>query len=157
MGGELPRLEDPNAPILFTGAPAIVCHLYAHYGAGKPPGLMNLGAIRVVTGAGMRVLSAGRGEKATGSRAPEEPLELWSFEASPYCHLVRAKLSELELPYLLHNCPKGSKRRRAFIEFSGKKQFPFLVDPNTGAKMFESLAIEAYLDQTYGTSSIAVA
>ena len=37
-----------------------------------------------------------------------------------------------------------------FVALAGKQQFPFLLDPNTSVKMFESQAIERYLDQTYG-------
>ena len=149
-GSGVPRLEDPNAAVRLSGSSLIVRHLYARYGATPPPGLLNLTSVRIVTGLGVRVLTGGRGANAQPSRAPEQPLELWSFEASPYCRLVRAKLCELELPYLLHNLAKGSKRRKEFIELSGKKQFPFLVDPNTSTRLFESLAIERYLDQTYG-------
>lgn len=149
-GSRVPRLEDPNAAVTLSGAAAIVRHLYARYGAGQPPGLLNATPVRVATGLGMRLLTGGRGAHAQPSRAPAKPLELWSFESSPYCRLVRSRLCELELPYVLHNVAKGSPRRADYIAFSGKKQFPFLVDPNTGVKMFESLAIERYLDVTYG-------
>ena len=44
-----------------------------------------------------------RGLKARPSKAPDEPLELYSFESSPYSRLVRERLSELELPYVLRN------------------------------------------------------
>ena len=84
------------------------------------------------------------------SKAPATPLELYSFEASPFCRLVRETLCELELPYLLHNVAKGSARRDAFVELSGKMQVPYLVDPNTGIEMFESTDIIAYLEATYG-------
>jgi len=36
------------------------------------------------------------------------------------------------------------------VEMGGKAQFPFLVDPNTGAQMYESMDIVAYLFETYG-------
>jgi hypothetical protein len=36
------------------------------------------------------------------------------------------------------------------IELGGKKQFPFLVDPNTGKQMYESDDVIAYLYATYG-------
>ena len=79
-----------------------------------------------------------------------QPLELWSFESSPYCRMTRAMLTELELPYLLHNVGRKSPRRAAFIARSGKMQVPWLSDPNTGTELFESKAIIDYLDQTYG-------
>ena len=62
---------------------------------------------------------------------------------------MREALSELEIPYLLHNVAKGSPRRAAFVERSGKMMVPFLIDPNTHVEMFESAAILAYLDETY--------
>ena len=77
-------------------------------------------------------------------------MELWSFEVSPYCRLVRETLCRLELPYLLHNVAKGSPRRPDFIARSGRMMVPYLADPNTGAAMFESSDIIAYLDKTYG-------
>ena len=80
---------------------------------------------------------------------PAQPLELWSFEASPYCRLVRECLCTLELPYLLHNVAKGSAGRDAFVHRSGKMMVPYLVDPNTGAEMFESSEIVAYLEASY--------
>lgn len=148
-GGTVPRLEDPNAKAMLTGARAIVEHLHARYGTGRPPRFLNLAPVRFATGGAAGLLTGQRGAVARPSRAPVLPLELWSFESSPYCRMVRAMLSELELPYLLHNVAKGSRRRRAFVEMSGKMQVPYLFDPNTGARMFESLEIERYLESTY--------
>ena len=90
------------------------------------------------------------GAHALPSRRPEQLLELWSFEASPYCRLVRETLSMLEIPYLLHNVGKGSPKRPAFVARSGKMKVPFLYDPNEGKEMFESAEIVAYLRATYG-------
>jgi len=81
---------------------------------------------------------------------PAQPLELWSYESSPYCRLVREVLCELELPYVLHNVAKGSPRRDAFVKRSGKMMVPYLADPNTGREMFESADIVAYVNSTYG-------
>ena len=52
----------------------------------------------------------------------------------------------------MHNLARHSPRRPAFRERSGRKQFPFLVDPNSGREMFESYDIEQYLHATYGTT-----
>lgn len=87
--------------------------------------------------------------RARPSKAPEQPLELWSFEASPFCRIVRERLSSLELPYVLHNVAKRSKKRDAFVARSGRMMVPFLVDPNTDTAMFESAEILRYLDDTY--------
>ncbi len=82
---------------------------------------------------------------------PAKLLELYEFEGCPYCRLVREALTELDLDAMIYPCPKGGTRfRPRVIELGGKAQFPFLVDPNTGRQMYESLDIIAYLFDTYG-------
>ena len=105
--------------------------------------------------------------KIVNRAAPEHKLELWSFEASPYSRVVRSVLSELELPYILHSVAKErwqdmgpailrlkpgkyeplkeGKREKLLPVMQGKMQVPYLVDPNTGVKMFESAEIVKYL------------
>jgi glutathione S-transferase len=68
---------------------------------------------------------------------------------------VRETLTNLELPYLLHNVAKGSSKRDAFVALAGKMMVPHLVDPNTGIAMFESADITAYLERTYGAGERA--
>lgn len=145
----VPFLEDPNTAVRMGESADIVRYLYAHYGDGPAPVLLNTLPVRGLTGALAVLLTGARGMKARPSRAPAQPLELYGFEASPFSRFARLALCELELPYLLHNVGKGSKRRRAFIERSGKMQVPWLADPNTGWQGFESLAIERYLVETY--------
>jgi len=107
---------------------------------------------------------------STPSRAPAEPLELYSFESSPFSRRVRELLSELEIAYVLRNTGKAmwqdmgppslrrsmfpdlpveGRNRIALLERTGKVQVPYLVDPNTGAAMFESGDIRSYLLETY--------
>lgn len=152
LGGtmQVPFLIDPNAKISLYEADDIVAHLYESYGDGPPPILLRLG---VVTLAGCGLASAMRpfqGLQYAPARAPKKPLELWSFEASPYCRLVREALCSLELSYRLHNVAKGSPRRTAFVKRSGTMMVPYLADPNTGREMFESAEIVRYLFETYG-------
>jgi len=45
-----------------------------------------------------------------------------------------------------------SRYRSEVMELGGQAQFPFLIDPNTGVKMYESLQIAEYLYKTYGPS-----
>ena len=127
-------------------------------GAGKPPphllGPGPIGRHRIVRrvtiiGSLASAFRYPRGNRARPSRVPEQPLELWSFEASPYCRIAREALCDLELPYLLHNVAKGSPSRPAFVERSGRMMVPYLADPNTGAEMFESADIVDYLRATY--------
>jgi glutathione S-transferase len=82
---------------------------------------------------------------------PEKLLQVYEFEGCPFCRLVREVLTELDLDAMIYPCPKGGKQfRLRVIELGGKAQFPFVVDPNTGEQMYESLDIIAYLYETYG-------
>ncbi|MEX7494189.1 glutathione S-transferase N-terminal domain-containing protein, partial [Acinetobacter baumannii] len=82
-------------------------------------------------------------------------------------------LSELELPYILHSVAKErwqdmgpailrlkpgkyeplkeGKREKLLPVMQGKMQVPYLEDPNTGVKMFESAEIVKYLKKQYGS------
>jgi glutathione S-transferase len=151
-GGKLqfPYLVDPNEGVAMYESDDIVDHLYKTYGDGGRPLSLRLGPLGdlgSVLASGMRPFM---GLSAVPSKAPRRPLELWSFEASPFCRLAREALCSLEIPYLLHNVGKGSPRREAFVERSGKMMVPYLADPNTGEEMFESADIVAYLYRTYG-------
>jgi glutathione S-transferase len=166
-----PYLIDPNAGIGLSEPKDIIDYLADIYDA-----------LPVTTGGLLRQLDAGQrrlgqsgcvaigGSQARKSIAPQQPLELFSFESSPYSRLVREVLCELELPYLLRNAgkarwsdmgppivrdkllkaPKDTGRNRKLLyERTGKVQFPYLIDPNTGAGMFESAAIVDYLETRY--------
>jgi len=87
---------------------------------------------------------------ALGPR-PEKPLELYEFEACPFCRKAREALTVLDLDALVLPCPKGGPRFREEVKRrGGKYQFPYLVDPNTGKAMYESDEIVAYLFERYG-------
>jgi glutathione S-transferase len=88
-------------------------------------------------------------------RPPGRLLELWDFEACPYCRKVREVLCELDLDYLEHPVARGGSRRAALVARGGKMQAPYLVDPNTGTAMYESDDIIAYLNSTYGAGTRA--
>ncbi len=145
---QFPYLFDPNTGKEMYESEEIVDYLYREYGDGPPP--MGLrGPLPILTGSLASGLRLARGTQAAPSSAPQRPLELWSFEASPFSRLVRERLCELELPYVLHNLGRGSAERKAFPERSGKMQVPYLEDPNTGESLFESADIVDYLDRTY--------
>ncbi len=147
-----PYLVDPNRGIEMYESDDIIAYLYENYGRGDPPLGRRLGPLPAVCSS---VASRPRGRLGTCARprrAPAEPLELWSFEASPYCRIVREALCSLELPYVLHNVGRGSPGREAFVKRSGLMQVPWLSDPNTGTELFESDEIVAYLEATYGES-----
>ena len=82
---------------------------------------------------------------------PARTLQLYDIENCPYCRLVREALTELDLDAEIYPCPKEGRRYRPeVVSRGGKAQFPYLVDPNTGKEMYESLDIVAYLFETYG-------
>jgi glutathione S-transferase len=145
---QYPYLVDPNTGKEMYESGDIVSYLFSTYGVGAPPALL-MGPLPILAGAPIQLLRGTRGTFVQASRAPAQPLELWSFEASPFSRIVREKLCVLELPYLLHNVAKGSPSRGAFVARSGKMQVPFIADPNTGMEMFESADIVAYLEATY--------
>jgi len=151
LGGkaQFPYLVDPNTGTRMYESDDIVAHLFETYG-GRAPGFLVSGPL--ATGSSM-LASAFRpngGTRARPSRRPAQPLELWSFEASPFCRIARETLCELELPYHLYNVGKNGARRGAFVERVGKMMVPYLVDPNSGRAMFESADIAAYLVAAYG-------
>lgn len=154
LGGrqQFPYLVDPNTDTSLYESDAIVKYLFKQYGTGKAPLALRLGPVTTLGSMAATAARLGRGSQARASRAPDKPLLLWSFEPSPYCALVRERLSELELPYHLHNVARESPSRDAFKSKSGKMMVPFLADPNTGREMFESADIVAYLTETYGVA-----
>jgi glutathione S-transferase len=145
---QFPWLRDPNTGVAMYESTEIVAYLYRHYGTRTAPWWLR-SHVSMPMGSLVSLLRAGRGSRYVPARSPAQPLELWSFEASPYCRIVRETLSELELPYLLHNVAKASPSRAAFVQRSGKMMVPWLHDPNTGVEMFESAKIRDYLVQTY--------
>jgi len=146
-----PFLVDPNNKREMYESDDIVTYLFAEYGDGGVPLPLRLGPLTDVSSMLASAARPAFGARYTPARQPKQPLELWSFEASPYCRIVRERLCMLELPYVLHNVAKGSPGRDAFVKRAGKMMVPYLVDPNTKTAMFESADIVAYLDRTYRT------
>lgn len=176
IGGkqQFPLLIDENTGATMYESADIIDYLGKTYGGGPAPrGLKRRLAVAGSYASSLFMLrpSGIAGMKARPSKAPEQPLELFSFETSPYSKPVRARLCELEIPYLLRNTGKGgwkdmgppnfrdnlfkgeqgtTRNRRWLAENTGRVQVPYLIDPNTGTSMYESADILAYLDRTYG-------
>ncbi len=148
---QFPYLIDPNNGIEMYESDAINDYLFEHYGSGAVPFMLSSGLLTTLTVSLASLTRPGCGSFYRPSTPPQESLELYSYEGSPFCRLVRETLSELEIPYLLHNVAQGSPRRAAFIARSGKMTVPYLIDRNTHTAMFESADIVAYLKQTYVT------
>ena len=161
MGGKLtfPFLVDPNTEAGEGGlyeSEDICRYLYATYGNGAefPEGIIST---TVLTGWMPTLLRAGRGmtryANATthAAAADLKPLTLYNYEGNQFARLAREALCELELPYTLFNCGKGSPKRATLTDVAGEgASVPYLVDPNTGQNVGESEEIVAYLFKTYG-------
>ncbi len=86
---------------------------------------------------------------------PEEPLELYEFEACPFCRKVREVMTELDLSFVTRTCARGAESKREVVEEKGgKRQFPYLIDPNNSVEMYESEDIITYLAEVYGPGRI---
>lgn len=145
---QFPYLRDPNTGEAMYESRDIVAYLYRHYGTREAPWWLR-SDLTVPMGSLVSLLRPGHGSRYVPAHSPEKPLELYSFEASPFCRIAREALCELELPYQLHNVAKRSPSRPAFRERSGRMMVPWLHDPNTGVQMFESAQIRDYLYATY--------
>ena len=176
LGGKtcFPFLVDENTGDQMYESQDIIDHLFKHYGkSGKTPKkYATYPKIPVVAFAGT-IINGARGvwinKQVLDRPAPEQLLELWGFEASPFVRVVRGVLSELEIPFVFHNVAKerwqdygpaklrlkpgkyeplaGGKREQLFEMMGNTIQLPYLVDPNTGVSMFESAEIVKYLKQ----------
>lgn len=176
VGGkqQFPLLVDDNTGTVLYESADIIEYLGRTYKrrVRVPRGLLRSLAVGTsfISSALLWRLRGVTGMKAVPSKAPAQPLELYSFETSPYSKPVRARLCELELPYLLRSTgkgawgdmgppsfrdtlfktPKGTTPNRQWLEtHTGKVQVPYLIDANTGTAMYESRAILDYLDRTY--------
>ena len=149
-GRELfPYLVDPNTGRAIYESSDIVAYLFTEYGDGRVPLALAAGLLTDASSILAGLPRLGAGGRYRSARAPEQLLELYSFEASPFCRIAREALSSLELAYRLHNVAQGSPGREAFVARSGRMMVPWLADPNTGVERFESADIVAYLNETY--------
>lgn len=171
IGGrqQFPLLIDDNTQTRCYESADIIAYLRERYAAGSNRGGGSGPLARA--GAGAATLRrGGAGVQAGASEAPEHLLELYSFESSPYARLVRETLCDLELAYVLRNMGKAvnadlgppwlrerffpnkavqGRNRKRMVERTGRMQVPYLVDPNTGVRMYESADIVRYLRATY--------
>jgi len=84
--------------------------------------------------------------------ARSKPIEIYEFEGCPFCRKVREAVSILCLRVLFKPCPKDGQLFRKEIKdmYGSDATFPYMIDPNTGTKMFESDEIITYLFSMYG-------
>jgi len=147
-----PYMVDPNTNTAMYESDDIINYLFDNYGPGSSEVSWFLrGPIAIIT-AGLalvpsNIITLAGGYKA--SELPAEPLTVWGYEASPFSKVVRETMVELEIPHIWKSCARGSPKRQQLFEMTKTFQVPFLEDPNTGTKMFESAEIVDYLRTTY--------
>jgi glutathione S-transferase len=172
LGGktQFPLLVDPNTGRTMYESMDIIAYLFDTYGECAVPLKWRAGALHKL---GSAVTSGARGIqglRARASKAPARPLELYSFESSPFARPVRDLLCELEIPYVLRSAGRTQLsdwvpppvrdalnlrsdpdlyNRKVLLERAGRVSIPYLIDPNTGVEMAESEDIIRYLIDTY--------
>lgn len=169
---QLPVLIDPNTQTKLNEVGPIIDYLFRTYAGFPTPRSYRISQWRPVLGQLASAIRGVRGMQARPATHPRKLLELWSFESSPYSRLVRERLTELELAYVLHNIGKeqfadmgpaamrikpgpykplpGGRREKVLAQL-GRIQVPYLEDPNTGTKLYESAAIIDYLEGQYAS------
>jgi glutathione S-transferase len=167
---QFPYCVDPNTGTEMYESRDIIDYLYKTYGQRSVPLKWKARPISLASSIVGSLLRGGRGIRLKKASQVEKPLELYSFESSPYARPVRERLCELEIPYLLHNVgkvqladyilpdvrkryfsrmPVKGEMRTKLYERGGRLMIPYLVDPNTGKSLYESADILNYLTVTY--------
>ncbi len=146
---QFPYLVDPNTGVERYESDAIVAYLFERYGATRPPPLLRRGPLNDLTALAANLWRPGRGAFYQSANPPSQLLELFGYEASAACRLVRERLCCLELPYTLRTAALGSATRAVLAERSGASSVPYLVDPNTDVALSRVGEILHYLDETY--------
>jgi glutathione S-transferase len=154
----VPFMVDEGAGVQMFESDDIISHLFEQYGPGAdkvPFGIKGSAAV-VTSGLAAMVRSMPGSRRQANARPDNEqmkPLVLYGYEISPFVKPVREKLCALALPHTMIHCARGSGNRAALMERTGKQfQVPYLADPNTGVELFESIEIQAYLDEVYTTT-----
>ena len=153
-----PYMEDPNTFTTLFESQKIIDYLFRVYGNGDPVPwtLRKSPLVPLTAGLGVGLFRLGAGGRYEFSNAPAKPLVLWAYEGSPFCKVVRERLSALELEHIVQYCPRGSENRARLWEKTGRCQLPYLEDPNTEVELFESEAIIEYLDKQYAVAASPV-
>ncbi|KAL5078457.1 hypothetical protein RYX36_017441 [Vicia faba] len=141
-----------------TSLLSFLCPLLKLFSGGDPSGQRN-SALELATSSLASVSRFAWGRKSIVESAqnnevdsnPPISLQLFEFEACPFCRRVREAMTELDLSVEVYPCPKGSVRHRETVrKTGGKEMFPFLIDQNNGVTMYESSDIVKYLFEQYG-------
>lgn len=169
---QFPYLVDANTDVELYESLDIVAYLFETYGQRKLPPKWKAGKLQTFGSMLASATRLSRGMQAKPGNEPDYLLELYSFESSPYARLVRERLCELELAYIVRNCGRTQfgewllpgirarlgiepdselANRRELQAAQGRVSIPYLYDPNTERGLFESDDIIAYLATHYGS------
>ncbi|XP_078171870.1 thioredoxin family protein [Carex rostrata] len=161
-----PKPEDGSVNVASQSAASstsflsVLCPLLKFFGGGDPSEGRNE-LIEVATSSISSLARFPWGSRSINSSANNPMtnapnLQLYEFEACPFCRRVREAITELDLSAEVYPCPKGSRRHRDFVrKTGGKEQFPFLIDSSTGISLYESGDIVKYLFKQYGNGRSA--
>jgi glutathione S-transferase len=175
LGGkaQFPLLVDPNTGEQMYESLDIIAYLYETYAKRPLPLRWSVGPLQKVGSTITGIARGMSGVRVRLSKRPAKPLQLYSFESSPFARPVRDLLCELEIPYVLRSAGRtrvadwvppairdsmnlqsgpDQKNRKALLKRAGRVSIPYLVDPNTGEEMAESEDIIRYLTETYATA-----
>merc|ERR1719361_598712 len=131
VGGKIqfPLLVDPNAngKALYE-SDAINEYLWTRYGAKATPTIPyklcdNRFSMLLLAMASMLRVLPEQGLMRIPSKAAKKPLELWSFEPSPFCKKVREVMSSLEMKYVVRNVPRYAALGDRSQLFGKRKEF----------------------------------
>lgn len=146
----VPFLLDPNTGDMLYSAERSVRYLFRTYGHGRVPLRLECGPLPECSSG---LASALRGFRAQRIRtpvpAPEQLVELWGFENSAACRLVREELARLGMAYVLRNVAHGSPKLLQLWSRTGTERVPYLIDANTEVELADAPAIVQYLRSTY--------
>jgi len=172
---QFPYLVDPNTGVEMYESLDIVAYLFETYAQTELPLRWKLGQVQTLASMLASAPRMNESMSVMPSIEPDTPLELFSFESSPYARPVKELLCNLEIPYILRNCGRTqfqewllppiretlnielearTKNRRDLYEREGRVSIPYLYDPNTDVGLFESEAIMVYLDEAYGEAAL---
>lgn len=172
LGGkhQFPFLVDLNTNTMMYESMEIIGYLFKTYSRTPLPLKWQFNTLQTLGSTIAGVSRLGAGLVKCESRPPEQLLELYSFESSPFARLVRECLCEMEIPYIVRNCgrselsewlvpgvrdwlgthPKSKLRNRVKLQkLTGRVAIPYLFDPNTQFGLYESADIIAYLKENY--------
>ncbi len=157
LGGreQFPFLVDPNTGTSMYESEDIITYLRTTYGPGRSA-LSRLLAPLDTLGAAVTSAVRPRGRRVrqgVQARTDAPELELYGFEASPYCRKVREELHELDLPFVVRNVAKRGRRRPELVARGGRMMVPCLIDAADGVARYESDDIVAWLRTTYAGAS----